>query len=453
MAIAAPPRPVSAAPAPKLQLYEPRGAARGLFYNHEGEVLLAGPAGTGKSRAALEKMHLCAMKYDGMRGLILRKTRESLTEAALVTFESKVLPPYSPIAAGNLRRVRQSYSYPNGSELVIGGLDKPSKVMSTDYDMVFVQEATELTENDWESLTSRMRNGVMPYQQLLADCNPGPPTHWLKKRADRGQVQLLESRHEDNPALWDRERGDWTPRGQAYITRLDGLTAAEGMVYDGWDPAVHLADRFERTEENPRGDPPADWPRVWVVDFGYTNPFCWQAWAIDPDGRLFRYREIYMSRRLVEDHARQILEVCAGEPMPMAIICDHDAEDRATLERHVGMRTIAAIKWVAPGVQAVQARLRPAGDGKPRLFLMRDALVQRDPSRDELRRPACTEEEFDTYVWATKGDRVREEPLKQDDHGMDAVRYLVMAFDAPAEPDDEYVSRVDDSERVEISPV
>lgn len=457
MAIAAPPRPAPPAPAPKIQLYEPRGAARGLFYNHEGEVLLSGPAGTGKSRAALEKVHLCAMKYAGMRGLILRKTRESLTEAALVTFETRVLPPQSPLAAGNLRRVRQSYSYPNGSELVIGGLDKPSKVMSTDYDMVFVQEATELTENDWESVTTRMRNGVMPFQQLLADCNPGPPTHWLKKRADRGQVRMLESRHEDNPELWDRDRGEWTPRGRAYIARLDGLTgarlarlrhgrwaAAEGMVYDTWDPPLHMVDRF---------DIPPEWPRIWVVDFGYTNPFVWQAWAEDPDGRLYRYREIYMSRRLVEDHARQILRVTAGEPLPIAIICDHDAEGRATLERYVGMRTIPAIKWVGPGIQAVQARLRPAGDDKPRLFLMRDSLVERDPSRDELRRPACTEEEFDTYVWATKGERVREEPVKLDDHGMDATRYLVMAFDAPAEAEDEFVSRLDEDERVEISPI
>lgn len=464
MAVPAPPATVRQRP---ILLYEPRGAARGLFYNHEGEVLLSGPAGTGKSRAALEKIHLLAMKYSGMRGLILRKTRESLTEAALVTFEERVLPPHSPLAAGNLRRVRQSYEYPNGSTLVVGGLDKPSKVMSTEYDAIYVQEATELNEGEWESLTTRLRNGVMPFQQLLADCNPGPPTHWLKKRADRAQTRLLESRHEDNPEIYDRELGTWTPRGAEYIKRLDALSgarkqrlrygrwaAAEGMVYDQWDPAVHLVDRFERTEDNPRGDPPREWPRIWVVDFGYTNPFCWQAWARDPDGRLLRYREIYMTRRLVEDHARQMLAVTAGDPLPQAIICDHDAEDRATLERYLGMATIPAIKWVQIGIQAVAARLRQADDGKPRLVLLRDSLVERDPRRDEMRRPACTEEEFDTYVWdeRTAAGGLREAPVKQDDHGMDNLRYLVMAFDAPSEPEEQVVDTVQDDQRVEISP-
>jgi phage terminase large subunit len=86
-----------------------------------------------------------------------------------------VLPAGSPIAAGASRRMRQAYHYPNGSEVVLGGLDKPSKVMSTEYDGIYVQEAIELYENDWESLTTRLRNGVVPFQQLIADTNPDAP--------------------------------------------------------------------------------------------------------------------------------------------------------------------------------------------------------------------------------------------------------------------------------------
>lgn len=390
---------------------------------------------TGKSRAGLEKLHLCALKYDGMRGLIVRKTRQSLSQSALVTFERKVLPPDSDIA---LYQTDQEYPYPNGSVVVVAGLDKPSKVMSSDYDMIYVQEATELTEGDLESLTTRLRNGVMPYQQLTADCNPGPPTHWLKRRADRGGILLLDSRHEDNPVLWDRKAGDWTPAGRAYIAKLDALTgvrkdrlrhgrwaAAEGMVYDAWDEALHLVDHF---------DPPREWPHYWTVDFGYTNPFCWQDWVADPDGRIFLHRELYRTQGLVEDHARAILAASAGRPHPVAIVCDHDAEDRATLEKHVGLPTIGADKRVRAGIQAVQARLRPAGDGRPRLFVMRGALVERDPRRDDAKRPAATAEEFDTYVWTTPGPsgverRADEVPLKKDDHGMDALRYMVMYLD------------------------
>lgn len=407
--------------------FEPRGAALAVFTNKAPEVLLAGPAGTGKSRAALEKLHLCALKYAGMRGLMVRKTRRSLTQAAMVTFEKLVLDPVEGV---QFRTTTQEYRYPNGSVIIVAGLDKASKVMSQEYDMAYIQEATELTEDDWESLTTRLRNGVMPYQQLIADCNPDAPTHWLKHRADEGRTVMLESSHEDNPSLWDDVARDWTDSGRSYIGKLDHLTgvryqrlrrgqwvAAEGVVYDGWDRALHLV--------NPFSIPP-DWARYWVIDFGYTNPFCWQAWAEDPDGRLYRYREIYRTQRLVEDHARDILAVTKGEPRPRAIICDHDAEGRATLVRYLGMTTTPAKKTVTDGIQAVQSRLKVQGDGRPRLFLVRDALVERDDALDENKKPVCTEEEIDGYVWDTSNGRKKgEEPVKDNDHGMDCMRYMV----------------------------
>jgi hypothetical protein len=52
--------------------YGPKGGARELFYLKDPEVLLAGPAGTGKSRAALEKLNFLALKYPGFRGLIVK---------------------------------------------------------------------------------------------------------------------------------------------------------------------------------------------------------------------------------------------------------------------------------------------------------------------------------------------------------------------------------------------
>lgn len=412
---------------PESRPYQPYGAALALLGDRRPEIVLSGPAGTGKSRACLEKLHLCAERYPGMRALMLRKTRKSLTDAALVTFEDKVLPAGHGALQGARREQRHAYRYPNGSEIVIGGLDNAGKVMSTEYDIIYIQEAIETAEDDWEKATTRLRNGVLPYQQLIADTNPDAPSHWLKKRCERNQCVMLESRHEDNPTV--------TPE---YLARLDALTgvryhrlrhgrwvAAEGMVYEGWDAAIHRVDWFE---------PPNDWARLWVVDFGYTNPFVWQAWAIDGDGRLWRYREVYQTGMLVEDLASIILDLTREEPRPQAIICDHDAEGRATLERHLGMGTTAAFKDVQPGIQAVQARLRVAGDGKARLFLMRDALAQRDAALEERRAPTGTEEEFDGYVWntAAKGQAAAkkvEEPVKKDDHGLDALRYLVAYAD------------------------
>src|SRR5262249_29103581 len=289
---------------PDQRPYQPIGAALDAFYSRTPELLLSGPAGTGKSRAILEKLHMCASKWPGMRGLIVRKTRASLSESGLVTFEEKVLPAGSKIRGNVARRYRQIYEYPNGSQIVVAGLDDPNRIMSTEFDMACALEATELTETDWEQLITRLRNFVMPFQQLIADCNPGSPTHWLKGRESRGSLLLLPSVHEDNPVLYDRTRGEWTEAGRSYLAKLENLTGvrrlrllqglwamAEGMVYaDVWQPAVHIINRF---------DIPSDWPRFLSVDFGFTNPFVCQWWAQDPDGRLYRYREIYRTRRLV----------------------------------------------------------------------------------------------------------------------------------------------------------
>lgn len=427
--------------------YRPRGVARALFECRASEVLLSGPAGTGKSRACLEKLHLMALLNPGMRGLIVRKTLASLGSTGLVTWREHVakesLAVGDVVWYGGSPQEAAAYRYSNGSTVVVGGLDKAQKVMSSEYDVIFVQEAIELTVDDWEALTTRLRNGKVSFQQLLADCNPSTPTHWLKARADRGDTVMLESRHEDNPVLFGPD-GTLTPIGVDYVGKLDRLTgvryhrlrhgrwvAAEGLIYEEWDPAVHLVDRMPI---------PQTWTRWWSIDFGFTNPFVWQDWAEDPDGRLYLVREIYRTRRLVEDHAKHILRLVAPagkwvEPRPRAVICDHDAEDRATLERHLGLSTVAAKKTVSDGIQAVQTRIRPAGDGRPRLFILRDSLAERDPELEESKRPTCTAEEIVGYVWdQTPGKPPKETPVKDNDHGMDAARYVVAERDLGARP-------------------
>ncbi|HEX8298803.1 MAG TPA: hypothetical protein VF594_06540, partial [Rubricoccaceae bacterium] len=276
--------------------------------------------------------------------------------------------------------------------------------------------------------------------------NPDRPTHPLKKRADAGGLTMLNARHEDNPRLYDEDTRQLTPYGRTYIGKLDRLTGArkerlrygrwagaEGMVYESWTESVHLVGRFE---------PPKEWRRMRAIDFGYTNPFVCQWWAQDPDGRLFLYREIYRTKRLVRDHAADILRLSVhADGTPEAIeftVTDHDAEDRATLE-DAGIDTVAADKRVSVGIEAVNARLafedgegNRLGDG-PRLFIMRDALVERDTELEDAGRPCSTAEEIPGYVYPqdSAGKAVKEAPVKVDDHGCDTARYLVMAVDDP----------------------
>lgn len=431
--------------------FQPRGAARDMLNSTADMVLMSGAAGTGKSVPAMYKLHLACLQVPKIRCLVVRKTLTSLTASTLVSFREKVAT--EAIAAGLLRWYGGSsaepagYRYANGSVIVVGGLDAPQRLMSTEYDLAFADEAIELTAEDVDTISTRLRNGRLPYQQLLMATNPGPPTHHLKQRADAGKLLMLFSKHEDNPLL--RQDGQWTPRGLTYLARLDALTGAryqrlrwgrwvssEGIVYENWDSSVHVIDRFV---------PPESWTRWHVIDWGFTNPFVWQEWAQDGDGRLFLLRELYKTRVLVEDHARAVLKLCTAGPadnrrwvvpQPRAVIADHDAEDRATWERHFGMSTVAAVKGVTEGIQAVQARMKPAADGRPRLFLMRDAVLQRDPELVEAGKPACTQEEVDGYVWepAQPGKPEKEKPLKLGDHGLDCARYLCAEVDLGARP-------------------
>jgi hypothetical protein len=420
--------------------YAPRGAALSLFYDRSPEVILDGPAGTGKTRAILEKLHFLANQYPGMRGLIVRRTRASLSQTAIVTFENHVLGRELGTRV-KFNSIKQEYRYKNGSRIAIGGLDKAIKIMSAEYDVICIIESTEVPEDIFESLTTRLRNGIVPFQQIIGDCNPVEPSHWLRKRAERGTLKMYASKHRDNPVLFDPITGEITEKGKAYISKLEALTGvrrarlyeglwvqAEGAIYTDWSREENLVDFFV---------PPATWARYWSFDFGYTNPFVWQEWARSPDDELYRCREIYYTGRLVEDLARTIKAATAGSPRPVVVVTDHDAEDRATLERHLEIYTKPAYKAVSPGIQAVQARMRRRGNGRRGLYLMRDALISpgdglpaRDETLDERKKPCSTEEEVEGYIWDLRQGRKKgEQPLKENDHGLDSTRYLVAEVD------------------------
>lgn len=436
--------------------YQPFGTAVDAFKYKGPELLYAGPAGTGKSKCLLEKIHAVMLKYPGSRGLIVRKTLASLGSTALVTYEEHVAKEH--LANGEVKwyggsaKEAACYKYKNGSRLVVGGMDKAMKIMSSEYDIVYAQEATELLEEDWEAITTRLRNGKVPYQQLIADANPDVPTHWLKLRCDQEKTHYIRSRHEDNPVLFNQTPegpGELTEVGKNYMSKLDALTgvryqrlrkgiwcAAEGLVYEEYNPDVHLHKHI--------GRPPISWTRYVTVDFGYTNPMVVQFWAEDEDGRLYLYRELYQTKITVEDMAPKILKAMnlRNEPRPRMIICDHDAEGRATLEKHLGMSTKAAKKSVEDGIQAVKMRMKPSEvDGRPRIYLCQDAIVERDKELADKKKPTCTIDEVVGYVWdrgtataQAAGKPPKELPVKEDDHGMDAMRYMIAERDLRSRP-------------------
>lgn len=290
-------------------------------------------------------------------------------------------------------------------------------------DGAWFEEGNAFTRQDYEEIIGRVRHTAADWQQIIITTNPDSPTHWIyKDLIQGGGASVYYSGAKDNPYN--------SPAYLANLQKLTGVMAdrlvhgkwvqAEGAIYSEYDPAIHMIDADKC---------PPFVRRFRVVDFGYTNPFVCQWWGMDDDGRLYRYRELYKSRQLVEDLTRQIITLTGGEYIE-ATIADHDAEDRATMAKH-GINTIAADKDVSTGIQAVKARLAIQPDGKPRLYLVRGALVEPDPLLEDAKKPLCLEDEITGYAWQKyqDGKQNKEQPVKVDDHACDAARYLVKYVD------------------------
>lgn len=389
--------------------YWPRGASAELFKRHEPEVLIAGPAGTGKTYGALWRVHLAMLKYPGARAIMLRKVQEDLTASALVTYQQRVLGAgnFNVRAFGGSKLKPAGFQYPNGSEILIGGLDKPEKVMSREYDLVYVNEATEVNEEDWENLTTRCRWGVMPYQQVFGDCNPQGPGHWLYKRVQSGKVVMLNSVHEDNPALFDPRTNDWTEQGRNYMARLDALTgfrrdrlrlgiwtAAEGVVYPAFNRATHVV-----------ACDTDGWRHALAVDVGTRNPTAILTLAYGSD-RLHVGHEVYqrgMSSDAIVDAVAERYAATGAE----FVVIDPSAAGliQSLVERNIPVRK--ANNDVKVGISRVTSAL---------------ATMTVDPGCVNLI------EEFETYSYNTRATE-NDVPVKASDHALDALRYGVLEIE------------------------
>ncbi len=399
------------------------------------EILVEGPAGTGKSRTIGNIIAWFLEQNPGCRVAVVRKTRVSLTESWLVTWETKVCNPEHPmISDGPTRANRHTYVWPNGSELVLGGLDNPTRLYSTEFDLIYVNEATELTLNEWESLHRALRNNVAPLQVLLADCNPDSPHHWLNQRANTDKLHRVLTRHWENPSL--------TP---AYLSRLEhsltghrrqrlwfGLwTAAEGQIWQDFDPAVHLIDRQDMP--NPEDI------RCYTsgVDWGFRNAGSLLVGAHDKDDNLYIVSQTYMTGKDIDWWAEQAKEVYAEYPVER-FACDPSQPAHISLfndaigpMRHRNVNRVAKKarnEWMA-GVDLVRQRLDPKQAGGPQIFIVRDSLRFRDASLVEVAAPTCLEEEIPSYVYQkVKDDRPLVEKAEPNcaDHACDALRYLCM---------------------------
>lgn len=271
------------------------------------EWVLSGPAETGKTFAALWRLYTEAQRWPGSQWALIRKSRATMDGTVLSTWR-RILGMRGDVAAYGGERPSW-YDFPNGARVWVGGLDNPDKILSGERDGIYINQAEELTENDWETLTTRAtgRGAVTDTPMVWADCNPGPADHWIKRRAERGRLELLVSRHEDNPSLHDG--ADWTDQGRRTRATLEALTGArklrlcnglwvgvEGQFFTAWDEARHVVDPFPI---------PEDWP-IWAgFDYGYAHNTAFILLTAG-DGVVYQIGEHVAHRWLIPQHADAI---------------------------------------------------------------------------------------------------------------------------------------------------
>lgn len=386
--------------------YTPRGGCADFIYNHDREVIAEGPAETGKTLAACWKLHLSALKYPKSQWSIVRKTQKSVYGSVLQTWE-RVIDGAPVVPYGGEKP--EKYTYPNGSTVWIGGMDNADKVLSSERDGVYVNQAEELTADDWEKITTRTtgRGAVVPHAQAFGDCNPGGSRHWIRDRAKAGALTLIRTTHKDNPTLYDAQ-GNITAQGQRTMQTLGALTGvrrkrllegiwatAEGAVYDTFDAAVHVKIRDVSEFHS------------WYLagDEGYTNPCVILLVGEDGDGRHHIYREFYRRGVLQADTVAQAKQ-WAEQYGVLLMAVDAAAAGWIADLQNSGVPATPSKGRVLDRIQSTQNRLQPQGDGLPRLTI--------DPS--------CvnTINDFESRVWKPEKD----EPVKENDHATDAYEYL-----------------------------
>lgn len=296
---------------------------------------------------------------------------------------------------------------------VIGASDLKAegKIRGATYSGALVDEVTVIPEPVFRQLTYRLS---VKGSKLIATTNPDSPYHWFKKQyIDQADNPDLDCKvwtftFDDNPILDEAyiRKIKAESQGLWYKRFVEGLwVLAEGAIYDFFDTSIHVI---------PHGPNYATEYAV-GIDYGTTNPCAFVLVGYNPSTfpQLWVEKEYYydskVSNRMKTDseYAENLAQFIEGMPVKSIYVDPSAASFKAEM-RNCGIQNIFdADNDVLNGLRLVTEYLA-GGTLK---------VCQ-----------CCTNviSEFSNYVWdaqaALKGI---ERPLKQNDHSMDALRYVI----------------------------
>lgn len=177
-------------------------------------VAYGGARGGGKSWAVRQKAMLMALRYPGIRILLLRRSFPELRE-------NHILPLLAQLrGVAEYKETEKAFTFPGGSRLRFGYCDREADVMQyqgQEYDVIFLDEATQFTEFQFQTLTACLR-GANPFpKRFYLTCNPGGVGHhWVKRLfVDRDYKEgecsedytFIQARVYDNQNLMEHDPG------------------------------------------------------------------------------------------------------------------------------------------------------------------------------------------------------------------------------------------------------
>lgn len=288
-----------------LQIGNPSAKQREFFSAKAPRVAYGGARGGGKSWGVRELARMFGVGYSGIKMLIVRRTMPEL--------ERNHIRYLTPMLQGIAKYNKQDkcYQFINGSLLDLMYCERDDdlgRLQGADYDIIFIDEATHMTEWQLRAITACCR-GTGPYpRRVYYTCNPGGPGHaYIKRLFVEGRYledenpedyQFIQALVTDNDALMAADPD--------YIKTLDALPEkikaawrfGSWDIYDGQffedfrDIRANYASR-QFTHVIDPFDPPANWTYYRSYDYGYNKPFSCGWWAVDFDGTLYRIMELY----------------------------------------------------------------------------------------------------------------------------------------------------------------
>ena len=361
-----------------------------FLYNGRYLVLLGG-AGSGKSYFATQKLIIRAMQTKH-RFLVLRKVERTIRESVFKLFTSVIMEENLSEMV-SINKTDKTIRFKNGSEIIFAGLDDPEKIKSiAGITGMFLEEATEFGEGDFDQLDLRLRGLGNDYKQIVLAFNPIDHRHWLKRRFfdnNLPNAKTNKTTYLDN-AFIDEE----------YKVKMEQLKDQDENLYNiyalgNWGVPLKglIYKEWKIYSRKPKGDV------VYGLDFGYNAPSGLVKITFD-DEQIYVEELLYESGLTTYQLVDRLKEF---ELKDDPIYCDAAAPDKIEELYNSGFNAQPADKNVTEGIEKVKSM----------------PLYIHEHSEN-------LKKELQTYKWAQdKSGILLDKPLKYNDHLLDAMRYAV----------------------------